>query len=154
MSTPNSSPDVSIVIPVYNKLALTKVCVDSIHAVAVNNSFEIIVVDNGSSDGTAEWLDEQEQLGRLRRVNNPENLGFAQGCNLGAAASSGRYVLFLNNDMEVLPGWLEPMATCLDQDSQVGIVGACLIFADQTVQHGGARPGPIRNTSTAFGVTD
>ncbi len=137
MSTPNSSPDVSIVIPVYNKLALTKVCVDSIHAVAVNNSFEIIVVDNGSSDGTAEWLDEQEQLGRLRRVNNPENLGFAQGCNLGAAASSGRYVLFLNNDMEVLPGWLEPMATCLDQDSQVGIVGACLIFADQTIQHGG-----------------
>jgi GT2 family glycosyltransferase len=130
-------PDVSIVIPVYNKLELTRVCVDSIHDVAVDHTFEIIVVDNGSSDGTAAWLGEQESLGRVRRVDNPENLGFSQGCNRGAAAARGRYILFLNNDMEVLPGWLEPMVTCLDQDPQAGIVGACLIFADETIQHGG-----------------
>ncbi|MDX2474704.1 MAG: glycosyltransferase [Candidatus Krumholzibacteria bacterium] len=130
-------PDVSIVIPVYNKLELTQVCVESIHRVPVAYTFEIIVVDNGSSDGTAEWLTEQENLGRVRRVDNPENLGFAQGCNLGAAVATGRYTLLLNNDMEVLPGWLEPMVSCLDQDPKVGITGACLIFADQTIQHGG-----------------
>lgn len=137
MPNPQIVPDVSIVMPVFNKLELTQVCIESLHAVAVNNTFEIIVVDNGSSDGTAAWLGEQEDQGRLRRINNPENLGFAQGCNLGAAASTGRYILFLNNDMEVLPGWLEPMVTCLDQDQSVGITGACLIFKDQTVQHGG-----------------
>ncbi len=130
-------PDVSIVMPVYNKLELTKVCVESIHKVPVAYTFEIIVVDNGSSDGTGEWLAEQEGLGRLRRIDNPKNLGFAQGCNLGAAAAIGRYTLLLNNDMEVLPGWLEPMVSCLDQDPKVGITGACLIFADQTIQHGG-----------------
>ncbi len=130
-------PDVSIVIPVYNKLELTKVCVDSIHEVRVPYTYEIIVVDNGSSDGTAEWLAENEGRGRLRAINNPQNLGFSQGCNLGAKAATGRYTLLLNNDMEVLPGWLEPMVSCLDQDPTVGIAGACLIFADQTIQHGG-----------------
>jgi len=137
MPITQARPDVSIVMPVFNKLELTQVCIASLHAVAVHQTFEIIVVDNGSSDGTAEWLVEQELHGLLRRINNPENLGFAQGCNLGAAASEGRYILFLNNDMEVLPGWLEPMVTCLDQDPQVGITGACLIFGDQKIQHGG-----------------
>ncbi len=130
-------PDVSIVIPVFNKLELTQVCIESIHTVAVDHSFEIIVVDNGSTDGSTAWLAEQENLGRLRCVQNPQNLGYGQGCNLGAAKARGRYLLILNNDMEVLPGWLEPLVTCLDLDPQVGIVGACLIFADQTVQHGG-----------------
>jgi len=130
-------PDVSIVMPVFNKLELTRVCVASLHDVVTEPTFEIIVVDNGSSDGTREWLAEQAASGRLRTVNNPENLGFAQACNLGAAAAQGRYILFLNNDMEVLPGWLEPMVGCLDQDPAVGIAGACLIFADDTIQHGG-----------------
>ena len=140
-------PDVTIVMPVFNKLELTKVCVDSLHKVPVAHTFEILVVDNGSRDGTGPWLAAQEAQGRLRRIRNPQNLGFAQGCNLGARAARGRYILFLNNDMEVLPGWLEPMVTCLDHDPQVGIVGACLIFADKTIQHGGVAM--VRTTAGA-----
>ncbi|MCB1182335.1 glycosyltransferase [bacterium] len=144
------APDVSIVMPVFNKLDLTKVCIASLHDVPVGPSFEIIVVDNGSSDGTGPWLAGQEAAGRLRRIDNPENLGFSQGCNLGAAAARGRYILFLNNDMEVLPGWLEPLVTCLDQDPDVGIVGSLLIFADHTVQHAGVA---MIHTQAARGPT-
>ena len=65
-------PDVSIVIPVFNKLELTKVCLDSIHKVGADASFEIIVVDNGSTDGSRQWLADQEAEGRLRLIINPD----------------------------------------------------------------------------------
>ncbi len=130
-------PDVSIVIPVYNKLDLTRACVASIHAQAAAATFEILVVDNGSSDGTAAWLAAEDAAGRLRAVDAGGNLGFAKGCNLGARHARGRYLLFLNNDMEVLPGWLEPLVGTLDADPDVGVVGARLLFPDGTIQHAG-----------------
>jgi len=130
-------PDVSIIMPVFNKLNLTQPCVESIHREGATVSFEIVVVDNGSTDGSREWLAEEERAGRLRAVINPDNLGFARGCNVGAAAARGRYLLFLNNDMEVTPGWLEPLVGTLDADPDAGIVGARLLFADDTIQHGG-----------------
>lgn len=130
-------PDVSIIMPVFNKLQLTEPCLESIHREGASCTFEIVVVDNGSTDGTREWLAEQDRLGRLRCVINPDNLGFARGCNLGASHARGRYLLFLNNDMEVTPGWLEPLVSTLDLDPGVGVVGARLLFADDTIQHGG-----------------
>lgn len=131
------APDVSIIMPVFNKLNLTRPCLESIHREGASVSFEIVVVDNGSTDGSRQWLADEERAGRLRAVINPENLGFARGCNLGAAAARGRYLLFLNNDMEVTSGWLEPLVGTLDSDPDAGIVGARLLFADDTVQHGG-----------------
>ncbi len=131
------SPDVSVVIPVFNKLELTRICLESIHEVGAEAAFEVIVVDNGSTDGSREWLAEQEKQGRLRLIINPDNLGFSRGCNVGAAAARGRYTLFLNNDMQVLPHWLDPMVSTLDRDPEAGIVGAKLLFADNTIQHAG-----------------
>ena len=130
-------PDVSVVIPVFNKLDLTRACVASIEAQTAEASFEILVVDNGSTDGTGDWLAGAARDGRLRAVASAENLGFSRGCNLGAAHARGRYLLFLNNDMEVLPGWLDPMVRTLDADPDVGVVGARLLFPDGTVQHAG-----------------
>lgn len=130
-------PDVSIIIPVYNKLALTRPCLESVWREGAVASYEIVVVDNGSTDGTREWLAQQERAGRLRAVINPDNLGFARGCNVGAAAARGRYLLFLNNDMEVTAGWLDPLVATLDADPDAAIVGARLLFADDTIQHGG-----------------
>lgn len=130
-------PDVSIIIPVFNKLPLTMACVESIRRERTDAGFEIVVVDNGSTDGTREWLADQERAGHLRPVVNPDNLGFARGCNVGAAHARGRHLLFLNNDMEVTPGWLDPLVSTLDTDPGVGIVGARLLFADDTIQHAG-----------------
>jgi len=132
-----AAPDVSIIMPVFNKLNLTRPCLESIHREGAAARFEIVVVDNGSTDGTREWLADEERAGRLRAVINPDNLGFARGCNVGAAAARGRYLLFLNNDMEVTPGWLEPLVGTLDADPDAGIVGARLLFANDTIQHGG-----------------
>jgi len=137
ISRNRSVPDVSVVMPVFNKLELTRVCLESIHDVGAEASFEVIVVDNGSSDGSLEWLRGQEKQGRLRLVVNPDNLGFARGCNLGAAAARGRYILFLNNDMQVLEDWLDPLVSTLDRDPEAGIAGAKLLFPDNTIQHAG-----------------
>lgn len=136
-SGPMRRPDVSIIIPVFNKLALTQACLESIAREGAAVSFEIVVVDNGSTDGTREWLAAEDAAGRLRAVPSLENLGFARGCNLGAAHARGRTLLFLNNDMEVTPGWLEPLVSTLDGDPDVGVVGARLLFADDTLQHAG-----------------
>jgi GT2 family glycosyltransferase len=139
MSLPPSmaKPDVSVVMPVFNKLELTRVCLESIEAEGAEASFEVLVVDNGSTDGSRKWLTDQQNQGRLRLIASPDNLGFSRGCNIGAAAARGRHILFLNNDMKVLPGWLDPMVSTLDRDAQVGVVGAKLLFSDNTIQHAG-----------------
>lgn len=137
LSSGAPAPRVSLVIPVFNKLELTRICVESLHQVGAAASFEIIVVDNGSTDGSRAWLADQESQGRLKLVVNPDNLGFSRGCNLGAACARGQYLLFLNNDMKVLPDWLDPMVSTLDRDPEVGIVGAKLLFPDNTIQHAG-----------------
>ncbi|PJA73205.1 hypothetical protein CO151_14545 [bacterium CG_4_9_14_3_um_filter_65_15] len=144
-------PTVSVIIPVYNKLDLTRVCIESLHTHPVEPGFEIIVVDNGSTDGTTEWLREQQEAKRLRSVLSGENLGFADGCNAGAAVARGKYLLFLNNDMEVKPSWLDPLVTTLDHDPQVGVVGAKLLFPDGTIQHGGVALVEVHADRVTFG---
>lgn len=137
LSRPDTRPDVSIVMPVFNKLELTRVCLESLHLRSAQASFEIIVVDNGTTDGTRRYLEGQAAAGNLKAILNDENQGFARGCNTGATAAQGRYVLFLNNDMEVRPGWLDPMVSTLDNDPDVGIAGSRLFFPDGTIQHAG-----------------
>ncbi len=132
-----SYPDVSIVIPVFNKLELTKNCIKSILKYGSQAAFEIIIVDNGSSDGTRNWLNTEVKTGRIKAVFNKENLGFSRGCNVGADAATGRYIFFMNNDMEATPTWLDPMVTTLDNDPAVGIAGARLLFPDGSIQHAG-----------------
>ncbi len=144
-------PVVSIIIPVFNKLDLTRTCIESLHTHATEASFEIIVVDNGSTDGSTAWLKEQQQARRLHTVISDENLGFAQGCNAGAGVASGKYLLFLNNDMEVTPGWLDPLTGTLDSDPTVGIVGAKLLFPDGTIQHAGVAMVDVQGEEHSFG---
>ena len=144
-------PDVSVIIPVFNKLELTRVCIESLHDQPVEPGFEIIVVDNGSTDGTTGWLEQQQEQKRLRAVLSGENMGFAKGCNAGAAVARGRYLLFLNNDMEVKPHWLDPLVTTLDHDPSVGVVGAKLLFPDGTIQHGGVAVIEARKERVTFG---
>ncbi|MGH8173298.1 MAG: glycosyltransferase [Rhodanobacteraceae bacterium] len=130
----STNPRVSIVIPVYNKIAYTSACLRSLVEHAGDVPFEVIVVDDGSSDGTQKRL---ADVSGLRVIRNAENLGFVGSCNAGAAAANGELVLFLNNDTRVTAGWLEALVRCLDEAPDAGLVGAKLIYPDGRLQEAG-----------------
>jgi O-antigen biosynthesis protein len=127
-------PQVSIVIPVYNKIAYTLACLKSLVEHAGAASFEVIVVDDCSSDDTQEHLAEVENL---RVVRNAQNLGFVGSCNAGAAVAQGEFVLFLNNDTVVTPGWLEALLRCFAECPDAGLAGAKLVYPDGRLQEAG-----------------
>ncbi len=125
----------SIVMPVCNRGELTKDCLTALAALDGLPDYELIVVDNGSTDGTADFL---AQLGGdVRIVTNGENVGFAKACNQGAALARGKYLVFLNNDTIPQPGWLNALVMEAEGDASVGIVGSKLLYPDGTIQHAG-----------------
>jgi len=130
----SDAPRVSIVIPVYNKIAYTAACLRSLAEHAGSIPFEVIVVDDGSSDATPQRLAEIEGIRPLR---NAQNLGFIGSCNAGAAAARGEYVLFLNNDTVVTAGWLDALVRCIEEAPQAGLVGAKLVYPDGRLQEAG-----------------
>lgn len=109
----------SIVIPVHNNLEMTEACMESIEAYTPEEH-EVIVVDNGSTDGTPEYILRRKGI---KVIRNEENLGFARAVNAGIRASSGNYVVVLNNDVLVTPGWLSNLLYCVESDPVVGAVG-------------------------------
>jgi len=126
---------VSIIIPVFNQLEYTKQCLEALIKNTPDELYEVIIVDNASTDGTREFLACFE--GDVKIITNEENLGFAKACNQGAKAASGKYVVFLNNDTVPQPGWLEEMIKVAESDDGVGIVGSKLLYPDGTIQHAG-----------------
>ena len=97
--------DVTIVIPVFNQLHFTRQCLESLNAAGCDDSM-IVVVNNASTDGTAEFLAARP---KLRVIHNPENRACAAAWNQGFAASKTKWTLFLNNDTLLPPGWLESL---------------------------------------------
>jgi GT2 family glycosyltransferase/glycosyltransferase involved in cell wall biosynthesis/Flp pilus assembly protein TadD len=136
-TSPEGKPSVSIIIPVLDRLDLTRACLEALRRHTPAGQVELILVDNGSHDGTVEFLRAEEAAGRLTALFNAENLGFARACNAGAAVARADALLFLNNDTEVRPCWLEPLLATLAGDPQVGAVGSKLLFPDGTIQHAG-----------------
>lgn len=127
-------PDVSVVIPVYNQCTYTLACLFSLVMLDTSYNFEVIVVDDCSSDETADRLREVPWLQYRRR---PVNSGFIASCNAGLKAARGRYVLFLNNDTEVLQGWLDELVDTFENFPQAGLVGSKLIYPDGSLQESG-----------------
>ncbi|WP_425508360.1 glycosyltransferase [Tahibacter amnicola] len=128
------SPVVSIVIPVYNKIEYTVACLRSLAQHAGPTPFEVILVDDCSSDDTPRRL---ASVSGVRVHRNAENLGFVGSCNAGAALSRGDYVLFLNNDTVVTPNWLEALMACFRDEPEAGLVGAKLVYPDGRLQEAG-----------------
>lgn len=127
--------DCSIIIPVYNRASLTRQCLNGLLADPTQVRTEIIVIDDASSDLTPELL---RSFGdRIRVITRAVNGGFADSCNRGAALASGTFLIFLNNDTLTLPGWLDKLYQYAMAHPQAAIVGAKLLYPDDTVQHAG-----------------
>lgn len=127
-------PIVSIIIPIYNKWQFTYNCLQAILKNTNNINYEVIIVDNGSTDETNLLI---EKVDNIIYLKNEKNLGFAKACNQGAKIAQGEYLLFLNNDTVALPLWLNVLIDELKQNSNTGIVGSKLIYPDKTIQHAG-----------------
>lgn len=130
----SDAPWVSIVIPVHGKLPYTLACLRSLARHGARAPFEVIVVDDASPDETATVLD---QVDGLRLLRNPRNVGFIDSCNAGAAAARGEFLLFLNNDTQVTPGWLDALLACFAERADCGIAGARLVYPDGRLQEAG-----------------
>jgi len=126
----------SVVVPVCNRAALTRQCLDILLASEPEGAtLETVVVDDASSDATRQVLALYGD--RIRVLGNEENVGFAAACNRGAAAASGEWLVFLNNDTLPQPGWLDALLRYAARDERIGLVGAKLLFPNDTVQHAG-----------------
>lgn len=110
----------SIIIPSYNQKGLLMECIESIEAYTAP-PYEIIVIDNGSEDGTTEQL--IGRRGTIRVVKNEQNLGFARAINIGLMMAKGNYIVLMNNDVLVTEGWLDQLLNCLNSNTKIGAVG-------------------------------
>jgi GT2 family glycosyltransferase len=109
----------SIIILTHNQLEYTRQCVESVLQHTAQ-PYDLILVDNASTDGTVDFL---RSIPGAKVVAISENIGFAGGNNQGLAVADGEYVLLLNNDTVVTPGWLDRMIAALERDPRVGVVG-------------------------------
>ena len=118
-------PKVSVIVLTYNNLDFTKACLGSLEANTRYPNWELLLVDNASTDGSCDFLaDYAANNAHARFIPNDENLGFAAGNNRGLEAAAGEYLVVLNNDTYVTPGWLPDLVRHLRQDPGLGLVGA------------------------------
>ncbi len=116
-------PRLSVLVLTYNNLLMNEACLLSLYR-STNVPFEIVVVDNASSDGTPAWLEGfAAQHPGLNLILNKENRGFAAGNNQAAREARGEYIVFLNNDTIVTPGWAERLIAHMEADPQIGLIG-------------------------------
>ncbi|WP_013322246.1 glycosyltransferase [Gloeothece verrucosa] len=131
----SDDPLVSIIIPVYNQFLYTFNCLNSISKTLDKSfSFEVIVVDDCSTDETEKGL---EQITGIRRLKNSNNMGFIRSCNAGSSAAKGKFLYFLNNDTQILSGCLESLLDLIQNNPKVGAVGSKLIYPDGRLQEAG-----------------
>lgn len=128
-------PLVSIIIPVFNNINYTFKCLKSILLHLQATSYEVIIVDDCSTDNTHEIL---QQVSGIIITRNEENSGFIASCNHGAKKAQGKYVLFLNNDTKVTENWLDELVQTYTNFTNVGMVGAKLLYPDGRLQEAGS----------------
>jgi N-acetylglucosaminyl-diphospho-decaprenol L-rhamnosyltransferase len=132
MSSPPPLPDVSVVIVSWNARELTDAAIRSLYEHNDPESLQVIVVDNGSVDGTSEHL--RRNWPYVELVEPGENTGFSRGNNIGFGCARGRYVLLLNSDTIVLPTTVPGLVRVLDAEPAVGCVGARHLNPDLSLQ--------------------
>lgn len=117
-------PKISIVVLTFNSLEITRLCINSILEKTAYPDYELIIVDNCSSDGTREYLMElSERESLVKVILNQENLGFAAGNNVGIKEAKGDYIVLLNNDTVVTRGWLTALSKHMENNEVIGMCG-------------------------------
>lgn len=134
-----NKPQLSIIIVSWNVRDLLRKCLQSIYK-QTKTPFEIIVIDNASRDGSADMV--AEEFSEVELIRNEKNKGFAAANNQGVAKAKGSYVIFLNDDTEILAHALDRMVAFLQAHDSVGIAGARLLNPDKSIQIGTARMFP------------
>ncbi len=129
-----SEPDVSIVVPAKNKFPITYHCIASLILAHNKASFEVILVDDESSDETTAA---EEIIENLVVVRNAKNLGFVLANNKAAQLARGKYICLLNNDTEVTGGWIDEALEMFELYNDVGAVGCKLVYPDGKLQEAG-----------------
>ncbi len=131
-----TEPRASVVVLNYNGRPHLDVCLPALSEQECDGGLEIILVDNSSDDGSPDYV--RARWPEVNVIEAGRNLGFAAGNNLGIAAAQGDYVVLLNNDTRVRPGWLHQLMNVADSDPAIGAVTSKLVFMD--------RPDVIQNT--------
>ncbi|MFQ5340063.1 MAG: glycosyltransferase family 2 protein [Anaerolineae bacterium] len=121
-------PRISVVIPNWNGLQHLDTCLSALDRQTFDD-FEIIVVDNASSDGSVAFI--QLKYPQAKVIELPENRGFAGACNAGIRAAQGEFIVLLNNDTEVDPGWLAAIVDAFQRHPEAGIVASKMLLFDQ-----------------------
>lgn len=134
-SNSTQNEKVTIVIPTMDNHEYLSSCIKSIFSETLYKNFDVVVVNNGTKP--------------LPAFNNPVtvvevdgNLGFGKACNLGASKTDSTYILFLNDDTRVTPGWLTKMVATIELDENYAAVGCKLMYGDRTIQHAGCKYNP------------
>jgi GT2 family glycosyltransferase len=130
-------PEVSIIVVCYGGLEWTRRCLRTLldHT---EPCYELIVVDNPTPGGDESGPLLAREIESARLLLNPVNVGFSAACNQGAAHATGRFLLFLNNDVLVHPGWLPPLLAAVAADPRTGAAGPCFLNLDGSLQEAGA----------------
>jgi hypothetical protein len=124
--------DLSIIVVNFNTKSLIKECLSSIFKNTQNLKYEVIVVDNHSSDGSPEMV--KKDFPQVKLIQNKENLGFAKANNQGLKVAEGKYISFLNSDTVVLSNAFETLVRILEKNSQIGLLGPLLLNKKGKIQ--------------------
>lgn len=125
-------PDVSVVIVSFNTRDLLRECLQTLERESIGVTYEVIVVDNASRDGSADMV--EKEFSQAKLIRSEVNLGFAAANNRGFALANGRYVVLLNSDAFLSPGALRKSVEKMEANPQIGLGGGRLISRDNTLQ--------------------
>jgi GT2 family glycosyltransferase/glycosyltransferase involved in cell wall biosynthesis len=132
---PHPQPRVTIVVPAYGNLPVTLTCLESVSRYWPDAPAEVLVVEDASGDAQMTGL---RSVPGLRYVENEHNLGFLRSCNAVVAHVRGEFVLFLNNDTEVTPAWVDALLAVFQQFADCGVAGSMLLYPDGRLQEAGS----------------
>ncbi|HCP80254.1 MAG TPA: hypothetical protein DIT67_01195 [Octadecabacter sp.] len=128
------TPKVTVVIPAHNKVEVTYLALCSLLVAHNHASFEVIVIDDASSDETRQL---EDIVNGITVLHNDTAQRFIRACNRGAAEAKGDFIALLNNDVEVTSGWLDELLDAFDRFENVGLAGAKLLYPNGALQDAG-----------------